>query len=75
MRTHDQIRHNQMSLYYLRVEQGRYLADVAYEELRKEEVASLMKEAEHLHHRTGLELRKVKLGRKWVWRFMNRSGL
>lgn len=75
MRTIHQLKHIQRCLYELRVSQGKYLKDVAYDELRKEEIAELMKEAEHLHFKTELVLRKVRRNKKWVWRFMNRNGL
>lgn len=75
MRTIHELKHIQRCLFELRVSQGRYLKDVAYDELCKEEIADLMKDAEHLHFKTKFVLRKIRKKRKWVWRFMNKNGL
>lgn len=75
MRTQAELRHIQKALYHMRVAQGRYLTDVAYEELCPQEIANLIAEATHLHFKTGIVLRRVIIQGKRKWRFMNKNGL
>lgn len=73
MRTATKLKDIQECLYRYRLERGRYLSDVPYRNLCKEEVTDLTKDAEALLLHTGFALRLVIRDDKYVWRFTDRD--
>jgi hypothetical protein len=72
MRTVTKLQDIQVSLYRFRVARGRYLSDIPYEDLCREEITALGHEAEHILFSTRFELRLVRRRGKKVWRFLDR---
>jgi hypothetical protein len=76
MRTATKLKDIQSAIYHYRVARGRYLSDVPYEDLCREEIADIMADAYAILTHTEMTLKRVKWkGKRAQWRFMNRNGL
>ena len=72
MRTRTKLQDAQVALYRYRLARGRYLSDVPYEELCREEIAELMQDAAQIVRHTGFELRLMIRKHRYVWRFVDK---
>lgn len=73
MRTVTKLQDIQVTIYHFRVSQGRYLTDIRYEELCREAIAEMGRDAEAILLATKLDLRRVRRKGRKVWRFLDRS--
>lgn len=71
MRQWEKISSQRVALYHLRIQNGRYLRDIPLDNLSDIEQDDLKRCARVLVTKTRLEVRRVKRGRRRVWRFVD----
>jgi hypothetical protein len=64
-----------LAIFRYRQERGRYLLDIDFAELDKKELQEIAVDASLILTRTQLDVRRVRRGRTFVWRIVNRNGL
>jgi len=73
MRSRYSIQHIQLSLYSMRVAKGELLRDVSFMDLAPEYRTELTADAFAIHHHTNLTVKRVRRGRRKVWRFIDKD--
>lgn len=73
MRSRHAIQEIQISLHQMRVAKGQCLRDVPFDDLAPEFKAELRREARDIFFNTGLTVRRVRRGRRRVWRFIDKD--
>lgn len=60
-------------MFEMRVDSGSYVKDVVYKNLSPSRKRELWNEAEHIFYKTNLDIKRVEVDGKKVWRFVDRK--